>query len=114
MKKFWLIAIIFWYQVPLIAQLDSTSVLTSVNYYMNPSAYLSSINSENITTGVLIDREHYNDIVLAVDGVEMVTTIDFKQWLQIFRNLRYANYDTNYLAPIDTFKYVANSVAPWV
>lgn len=108
MKKCWFIAIILMCQVPVIAQLDSTSVLTSVNYYMSPAEYISGINPENITTGVLIDREHYNDIVLEVDGVETVTTIDFKQWLEIFRGLRYANYDTNYLSPIDSFEYVAN------
>ncbi|MGK0285647.1 MAG: hypothetical protein ACI9GM_000687 [Salibacteraceae bacterium] len=86
----------------------SSSVIKNEHYYIDPISYLKNIDESLIETGVLIDREQFNDIILEVDGVENVTTIDFKDWLGIFRGLRYGNFDTNDVSPIDSFEYVAD------
>ena len=109
MKKFWFIAIILWYQVPLIAQWDSTSVLTNENYFIDPVEYLSEIDSGNITTGILLDRDLANDIILSVDGVGNVTTINVEDWVDVYQNLRYANYDTLFLPHIDSFQMITEA-----
>ena len=109
MKKFWFIAIILWYHVPLIAQWDSTSVLTHENYFIDPVEYLSEIDSGNITTGILLDRDLANDIILSVDGVVNVTAINVEDWVDVYQNLRYANYDTLFLPHIDSFQMITEA-----
>ncbi len=86
----------------------SASGIKNQFYYVNPFNYLKNIDESYIPTRVLIDREPYGEIILAVDGFENSTTIDFKDWLGIFRGLRFGHFDTNYVSSIDSFEYVAN------
>ena len=81
-------------QIKVLSQVQNKSVLTNSKYLENPKKYLSKIDSTKISSGILIDRTFFNDLVLNVNGNDLVTVIDNSQWTKIYNTMKDAVYDT--------------------
>ena len=83
----------------------SASVITDSVYLSNPDIYLSQINTSNVNTGVLIDRDIYSSLLLNINGYDKVTTITYKEWKDIYKNFSATNYDSLAILKLDTIRY---------
>jgi hypothetical protein len=91
----------------LFAQAQSSSVITASQYYDTPGAYLAPISSSKISTGVLIDRTIFQNLILNVNGVSTVTSINSGDFATMYIQLRNASYDTTKLEPFDVITDLA-------
>jgi hypothetical protein len=82
----------------LLAQKASASVLKAYGYIENPFDYVSQIESENINSGILIDRTWYDSLILNMNGVDKVTSISASQWARLYSYIYSASLDTNIIS----------------
>lgn len=105
MKKLLLFLIFGTWSLTASSQNISASVITDSVYLSNPDIYLSQIDTSNVTTGVLIDRDYYSSLLLNMNGYDNVTTITCKEWKEIYKNISRSIYDTLVMPDIDTIRY---------
>ncbi|MDY0216270.1 MAG: T9SS type A sorting domain-containing protein [Bacteroidales bacterium] len=85
-----LILILLLIKTNIYCQVEINSVLTSEAYIKNPRLYLSKLD----TTKILIDRVHFDELLLNINGIDRVTSIDCSDWAKIYKTLKYASLDT--------------------
>ncbi len=110
MKKIFLLLIFGGCLVNAYSQNISASVITDSIYLSNPRAYLSQINTSNVTTGVLIDRDLYPPLVLNMNGFDKVTTISSSEWNAIYKNISRSVYDSLVMPNLDTISYFSDLI----
>jgi hypothetical protein len=101
----------------LLGQQVTQSAISSEKYLLNPVRYLSHLNPNKITTGLLIDKSYYGYEVFQYDGISQVKTATKEEWLSNYYTMKYALIDTSYLPSVDILErvnqlYKSNYVYP--
>lgn len=77
------------------AQIEgSGSPLSSEKYFENPREYLSKIDTNSLTTEILLDRSIYDEIVKHSDGKNTITTFDFYDFSKVYEAFHLGHTDT--------------------
>lgn len=78
-------------------------------YLTDPSAYLSELDEQNITTGILIDRCLYTDQVLNLNGESRVQSINYDDWRKVYQALKWSSSDSSQLPSLSILESISSS-----
>ncbi len=95
-------------QSDIFGQIESASVLRKGSYLDDPTSYLSKVEANLIPSNILIDKIHFSNLILNVNGRNKVTTVAANDWAKLYNQLRYANYDTTYINNIGLVKEIVD------
>jgi hypothetical protein len=76
------------------AQVQSASVITAAQYSDAPRDYLTPIANSKISSGILIDRAIFQDLIGNVNGASTVTSINSSDFFTMYDQIRKGLNDT--------------------